>query len=134
MTRWRNARRARQAVIRENYAASSNPTLDPMDPRWVLAVRVQSQLQGSMLTPERRERIMGVAKLLGIQLFDANLIVAIVQDHARRGLHLSEAQGTLSIIRKPEPRSLRKGWLRWGMAFLIAAVANTLLIWWLLRA
>ena len=61
------------------------PIEDPTDPRWVLALRVAEQLQGPILPPDRRERLLRLARVLGLSVFDANLIIAIVQDQARRG-------------------------------------------------
>ena len=131
---WTQARQARQQVIRENRLAAQNQNLQPTDPRWVLAVRAYSQLQGSTLTPDRRERVMKTADQLGIRPFDANMVIAIVQDHARTGLELGDAQGTLALLR--EPSTNRPGrWtiiLRWAVASAAAAVANTLLIRWFL--
>lgn len=58
------------------------------DPRWVFAARVASQLEGghaAVLRPERRERLVKTARLLGLRPFDAALVIALVQDAARRG-------------------------------------------------
>ena len=55
------------------------------DPRWVLAVRVAEQMQGSVLPPDRREKLIKLGRSFGLTPFDANLIIAIVQDQARRG-------------------------------------------------
>lgn len=55
------------------------------DPRWVLAVRAAEQLEGSMLQPDRRQRLLRLGKLLGLSPFDCNLVIAIIQDQARRG-------------------------------------------------
>ena len=38
-----------------------------------------------LLRPENRRRVLETAKLLGLRAFDANLIIAIVQDAARTG-------------------------------------------------
>ncbi len=131
---WVRNRRARQEVTRANRAAAQNPTLEPTDPRWVLAVRAYSQLQGSALTPERRERVMRTARHLGVRPFDANVIVAIVQDQARRGEGLSGAAPTLELIKRPERvRSAGSAWMRWVAAIATAIAANALLIMWLLR-
>ena len=51
-----------QAVALENRAAMGNHALQPTDPRWVLAARAYGQLQGSTLSPERRERNCGTLK------------------------------------------------------------------------
>ena len=130
---WVRSRRARQAVLRENRRAAQNPTLQPTDPRWVLAVRAHSQLQGTALTPERRERVMRTARLLGVRPFDASLVIAIVQDQARRGEDLGGAAGTLALVHRPQrPWTRTWVWLRWIAAIAAALTANALLIWWLL--
>jgi hypothetical protein len=125
--------RARQSVTRENQAAAANPALDPTDPRWVLAVRAYAQLQGASLNPNRREKLIRSAGGMGVRPFDANLIIAIVQDHARRGKDLGDAAGTVALL-EPPPR--RRGHdehatLRWAVAIITAVVANIFLIWWL---
>ena len=126
------AQRARQAVTRENKAAATNPGLDPTDPRWVLAVRAYSQLQGSSLTPTRREKLIQSARATGVRPFDANLIIAIVQDHARRGKDLGDAAGTVALLEPPRRRGRdEQATLRWATAILTAVVANIFLIWWL---
>ncbi len=56
------------------------------DPRWVLAIRVSERLEGTLLNPEQRERLVRLGTILGLTPFDANLIIAIVQDRARRGI------------------------------------------------
>ncbi len=131
-------RARRDAVGRENRAAAANTELSPTDPRWVLAVRAYSQLQGSALTPERRERVLETARLLGVRPFDANVIIAIAQDHARRGETLAEAAPTLSIVARPPEDGGRthqtsRTWtaLRWIAAVAAAITATVLLIRWL---
>ncbi len=131
VTSWRAAR----DVADENRAAALNPDLDPTDPRWVLAARTHSQLQGSTLTPERRARVLRTARQLGVRTFEANVIIAIVQDHARRGAPLAKAADTLTLLR--DPRAARKSravWPRWLAAGLTALAANALLVWWLISA
>jgi hypothetical protein len=97
----------------------------------VLATRVSSQLQGTALTWDRRQRVLEVAERLGVRPFDANLIIAIVQDHARRGRTLSDAAGTIALLDTPMQPTGRFEWLRWLAAVSAAVVANALLIWWL---
>lgn len=63
--------------------------LEAGDPRWVFAVRVAEAVEGdraAVLTPEKRDRLMRLASMLGLRDFDATLIIAIVQDSARCGL------------------------------------------------
>lgn len=124
---------ARAAVARENRAAACNLALDPTDPRWVLAVRAHEQLQGASLTFDRRQRLLRTARLLGVRPFDANIVLAIVQDHARRGQALDRAAGTIALLEAPAPRrSSRFTVLRWVSAAASAAAATTLLIQWLM--
>lgn len=66
-------------------ASFGAPITDPTDPRWVLAVRTAAELEGTILRPERRERLLALAKRLKLSPFDGNLIIAIIQDQARRG-------------------------------------------------
>ncbi len=127
------AQRARRSVTWENHAAATNSSLDPTDPRWVLAVRAYSQLQGSSLTPTRRQRLIKTVGGMGVRQFDANLIIAIVQDHARRGRELGDAAGTVALLEPPQQRRGRdeQATLRWAIAIVTAVVANIFLIWWL---
>lgn len=59
------------------------------DARWALAVRTATLVEGGragLLTPENRRRVLESAKLMGLRPFDANLVIAIVQDAARAGI------------------------------------------------
>ncbi len=127
--------RAERAIAEENRVAGRNLSLDPTDPRWVLAARAYSQLQGTTLTPERRQRVLRNAQQLGVRPFEANVIIAIVQDHARRSAPLAQAADTLSILRDPRSDTQRRSaWSRWIAATLTALAANAILIWWLISA
>ena len=86
--------------------------LDPADARDLLAARTAGALEGgraAVLRPERRREIVGDAARLGLRAFDANLIIAIVQDGARRGEAHDDpgAAARLRLVRPPagEPRS-----------------------------
>jgi hypothetical protein len=85
---WSHHQRARLEVIKENRLAAhgSAAAIDPRDPRWKLAMQTQAHLEGAVLAPERRDRLMNNARQLGIRPFEANLIIAIVQDKARQEL------------------------------------------------
>ncbi len=76
----------------------------------MLAVRTADLLQGDILSPERRERIVRMARLFDLTPFDANMIIAIVQDQARRGIapHLCPAAGEpqLRMITPPQRTTL----------------------------
>jgi hypothetical protein len=73
---------------RPGASGEPQPAIHPLqssDARWVLALRTAEQLQGAILGPEKRERLLGLGRSLGLRDFDANLVIAIVQDQARRG-------------------------------------------------
>ena len=96
----------------------------PSDPRWVLAIRTAEQLQGDILAPDRREKLQRVGKLLGLTPFDVSLVIAVVQDQARRG-HAPEhcptaGQAQLCMVGLPQHGKHRR--LTWTIAVTVAAV------------
>ena len=125
--------RQRSDVARETQAAGTGTILEPTDPRWVLAVRTQMQLQGTMLTPQRRQQVLRTARLLGVRSFDANLIIAIVQDRARRGEPLAAVAPAIAMVNAQQPQSERRRAIaRWLNALLAAVIVTVLLIWWVM--
>lgn len=84
----RPAASSRASVARENRAAAD---LSALDARWVLAVQVAKEigLSGApgagVLSPERRRNLLKLATRMGLRPFDANLVIAIVQDGCRSG-------------------------------------------------
>ncbi len=126
---------ARQAPVRllaESRDANHKPPLEPTDPRWILAARAYSQLEDQTLTFQHRERLLRMGRQLGVRPSDVNMIIAIVQDHARRGIDLSEAVEVIALLKQPAAGA-SAGWIwaRWAAAIATALVANALLIWWL---
>jgi len=118
-------------VALENRAASG---LTDDDARSILALRVSEQLQGgrvALLTPESRRTLINTATMLGLRAFDANLVIAIVQDSTRRGEGLDHPQtvGRLRIV--PDPKKSRTGPQRMKRSrereFTIAIVAAIVL-------
>lgn len=114
-------------------AAVVAPIQRASDPRWVLAVRTAGALQGAVLPPERRQALIELGRSFGLSVFDANLVIAIVQDQARRGRsaeHCPAAgEAQLAMIPLPEPvtwrNSLREalGTPRARLAAVIGALA-----------
>ncbi|KAA0216232.1 MAG: hypothetical protein DYG94_05665 [Leptolyngbya sp. PLA3] len=89
--------------------------LEAGDARWILAVRVAAAIEGeraAVLTPEKRERLLKLARLLGLRDFDAALIIAIIQDSARCGLGpLADTTAErIAMVRKPQPASRDEPW------------------------
>ncbi len=76
--------RARE-IARANRAAAA---MSAEDARRIFALRVFESLEAGaagVLRPDRRRELVSAAQRLGLRAFDANLIIAIVQDDARRG-------------------------------------------------
>jgi len=90
--------------------ANPTPIRGATDPRWVLAVRTATLLEGAVLTPNKREALMRTGKVMGLSPFDCSLILAIVQDRARRGVAPdqcpSAGQAQLALIPLPPMRSV----------------------------
>jgi len=93
------------------------PTTNPTpirratDPRWVLAVSTSQMMQGDVLSPDKRETLMQQGKSMGLSPFDCSLILAIIQDRARRGIDLdacpAASESQLSLIPLPPMRSFK---------------------------
>jgi hypothetical protein len=93
-------------ITQSNIESAYATDLDPQDPRWLVAVETASQLEGSLLTFERRRSVLAFAHRVGIRPFDANLIIAAVQDRARRREPLADAMPTIALTAHPQ-RALR---------------------------
>jgi hypothetical protein len=96
MANWQRRQQAKNDVVKENRL-SAHGSLTPDDPALKLAAQVRNQLQGPVLSPERRERVLKIANKLGMRPFEASLIIAIEQDRARTpGPGTAPAPGTSS--------------------------------------
>lgn len=132
---------AGRVIERAGDRVASVGTITAGDPRWVFAARVASQLEGGrsgVLRPERRERLMRTAKLLGLRAFDASLVIALVQDSARRGevpsgyAPLSPGLGEAlravpAVERGRDGESMRAA----SVGMLIGVLLAGLAIWWI---
>lgn len=121
--------RARRAVKAETRLAS---TVSEAQVRTVFAGIVASRLQGgraAILPGDARERLLDAAKRFGLRPFDATLIIALVQDSARRGAPLDrDAQALLAG--GPWSSTDRAGGadrrVRFAVAFATGAIAVAL--------
>lgn len=102
------AQRRERLVAAENQSASG---LAALDPRWIFAVQVAKSLEGgraALLVLERRQKLLTVAAGLGLRPFDANLVIAVVQDGVRTGEgglgH--DAESRLRLVRPVGRRSM----------------------------
>ena len=100
-------------------------TLRANDPRWVFALRVREGMQGSCLPVEMRQRLDRVGAMLNLNAFQRNLIVAIVQDAARREEPLQSAAGSLAMVPERNTENCvkwRKVMLWTGLVLIVEAV------------
>jgi len=140
----RQARLDRERVAYENACAAMLP---PEDARWLFAVRVSGSLEGgkaALLTPTKRRDLIAAAVSTGLREFDANLIIAIVQDAARRG-ELGDRAGrvagvasSLSLVGAAERNEARARRARTVKAIIATILATVLffvlMVRWLLTA
>lgn|GEM_PF-1741423 len=121
------------AVIRENRSAAA---LELEDARLVFALRVSERLEGgraAILRPENRRRLMELSSRMGLEPFDASLVIAIVQDAARRGeaAEAEETKGRLSILRPGRAeRAAESLLLPIAASVTLAVIILTVLIGW----
>jgi len=121
---------ARARVASENKGAA----LGAGDARWAMACRVATRIEGgrsAVIRPEVRERLVTQARLLGLRAFDANLIIAIVQDAARTGREPldDEVAARLRLVRAPEVEA-RSVWPMVAASIALgAAVLAALIVW-----
>lgn len=119
----------------------ATPALLSDDARWVFAVRVKREIQGgkaAIIAPESRKRLLKLASRLGLRNFDANLVIAIVQDDSR--LYGTEipipseaAKGPLALIRPANVEATQTSsniWLSIGASVGLAAFGVYWLAMW----
>ncbi|MCA9294405.1 MAG: hypothetical protein KDA20_11390 [Phycisphaerales bacterium] len=104
------------------------------------ALRVADALEGgraAILRPERRRELVANAQAMGLRPFDANLIIAIVQDGARRGERMDDRQtvSRLSFVGSTIDRAVSQKGGRAAamvMAITLGAAWTAWLIAWLI--
>jgi hypothetical protein len=139
------ARAAREAQRQwaagvENIAAAG--AFSSADARWLTAMRASESIEGgraAVLRPEVRSRLISSATRMGLRPFDANLVLAIVQDAARTGQGLEdpatvERLGLVAEGRAPgDARRARRGWLRPAvLCVVLGAIWGGVIVRWLL--
>lgn len=114
--------------------AGAAPGVGKDDALHILALRTSECLDGgraAILRPERRRRLLRIAHILGVGQFDANLVFAIVQDNARRGLPDSVAttDPRLDVLGpRTRPGSATPSAARWIVPQVVGALALALLM------
>lgn len=120
-----------RAVENENRSAR---TLDDADVRLVLALRVEGALEGgraAILRPEARRRLVAAALDAGLRPFDANLLIAIVQEGARAGDAKETTRDRLRFIARRGVPGAPYRWLLLAATLLAAAMFWTLVTFFL---
>lgn len=123
---------AARDIARENeQAIRAARTLAPEDARRILLRRAAREIEGgraAIIRPEVRRRLLQTAERLGVRPFDANLVIAVVQDRARRGEDPAgaEAHATAVTTTLPHPRLEREQQLQhaWMLARRIVAAGT----------
>ena len=114
-------------------SAAPEPIVDPVDPRWVLALHTAKGLQGALLDPGKRQRLLRLGRVLGLTPFEANLVIAIIQDQARRGLAPAQCptagQQQLEVIRPADRLAARQRCRRRTSAWVLAAALLLEVLW-----
>jgi hypothetical protein len=111
---------------------SDNAAAD-VDPRWVIAVAAARSLEGgraAIVTLESRRRVIALARTLGLREFDANLVIAIVQDAARRGEPLGGAMAErLEMVPQAAPSAAPSAGALLMMSLCLAGLLLTAMLW-----
>jgi hypothetical protein len=130
--------KARLDIVKENRLAAHGPAaaMDPTDPRWVLAAQTRMRLQGAAISPEHRDQLLSNGRKLGLRAFESNLIIAIVQDQARRTDQpldvLKHVPPVLSLVsHNPQPVRSPSTWKLWAAAIAAACIAASVLMRWI---
>ena len=125
-------RAIRRAIAQENHAAA----LAVDDARWLFARHVRESVEGgkaAIVRPDVRRRLVSRAEGMGLRPFDANLVIAIVQDAARHGEKLDETAAQRLAIVPPRGGAASIGPLMLlGAAIGLAAGLLALFIAWLM--
>ncbi|MGD9692145.1 MAG: hypothetical protein AB7G17_11970 [Phycisphaerales bacterium] len=127
---WKREAQARLAIADENTSASA---VDVDDARRLLATRVAECLEGgrsAILTPMRRKRVLRLAHMLGVRDFDAHLVIAIVQESARRGETAESAADDPRIDLLPRPVMMERPRKRVAVAVALGTGLLLALLGW----
>ncbi len=116
-----------QAVGAENGLASG---LSGEDARLIFASAVARSLEGgraAILPPERRRTLVAAGVEMGLRPFDANLVIAIVQEGTRTGESISlSARERLALLGDPLPARKQPSYLLLTFWSVLLGVAGVL--------
>lgn len=131
-----HARANREWEVRAEMASAAS--IPAHDARWVTAARASQAIEGgkaAVLRPEVRAKIVNSAERMGLRPFDANLVLAIVQDAARHGQTIQDLDtiDRLAMVRGRTPAAAapRSRGVFVSLCLALSAMWALLLIWWL---
>jgi len=115
------------------------PAPRTFNPAQAFAALAAARIEGgraAILRPEARRGLMRAATAAGLRPFDATLIIAMVQDRARRGEPLAEAPADprLTAVKLPTPQLPVATLASAAVTLALAASIFTLAITWLAGA
>lgn len=125
--------RARRSIENENLRAARLAYECDHDVRRILAIKTGLALEGgraAILAPQLRRDLVQQGAKLGLRPFESNLIIAVVQDGARRGepVAAKDVQRSLEVIPSPaKPDTWNDPWT-WARLWLAAAALGGLMM------
>ncbi len=125
--------RARRAIENENYRAARLAYEQDHDVRRILAIEASQALEGgraAILAPQLRRDLVEHGAKLGLRPFEANLIIAVVQDGARRGepVQAADVQRSLEVIPGPVKSDTWNDPWTWARLWIAAAALGGLML------
>lgn len=137
---------ARRDIEVENRRSAALALDAHEDVRRILALRAAEVLEGgraAVLRPDARRRLVRLGTMLGLRRFEANLVLAVVQEGARRGESPAGPRTVANLSAIPAPlegaqhlarrRAIERAVIIAG-AIAIAATAVVMLVNWLVAA
>ncbi len=122
-------------------------TVTKADACTIMAATVARSLEGgqaAILRPERRRNLVAAAGALGVRPFDANLLIAAVQDRVRRGEDPQGAAIATMLSRPSGPALPRRAvpvadegprvWRVFAAGLVLGLCAGAALIAWVMSA
>lgn len=124
--------RAQRAVVRDVALENRLAALSADDVRLSFATQVAARIEGgkaAILRPAARERLLSEGKAVGLRPFDVSLVIAIVQDAARRGegVATGPVSSRLGLVGRAE--GARRDWWPLVLGVVLGLVMLAGLVW-----
>lgn len=124
--------RAQRAEVRDVALENRLAALSADDVRLSFATQVATRIEGgkaAILRPAARERLLSEGKAVGLRPFDVSLVIAIVQDAARRGegVATGPVSSRLGLVGPGE--GARRDWWPLVLGVVLGLVMLAGLVW-----